>query len=120
MVPPEVLGRFSGLVQIVATLGMFVWNYSLFGMAQSHLKGVFVGVAAFFAVMFLMGVWRAKEGEYPPPRCGRRNEIAGQIPPVYPSNPDKALYHCWAILASPDALRWIPSCISALSEIPLC
>jgi MFS-type transporter involved in bile tolerance (Atg22 family) len=67
VVPQEVLGRFSSLTKIVLAVMSFVWNFFFFGLAQHHMKPVCVGIALFCLVVYLLSVWKIKEGEYPPP-----------------------------------------------------
>jgi MFS family permease len=67
VVPESVLGRFSAMTKIVGTLTVFIWNFFLFGQSERHMKALFVGVAAFFFIAYMVSLWRVKEGEYPPP-----------------------------------------------------
>lgn len=67
VVPGEVLGRFQALIKVVSTIALFVWNYFLLGLAERHLKEVFVGVAVFFFVSYMISISQVKEGKYPPP-----------------------------------------------------
>lgn len=67
VVPEPVLSRFYALGKIISTLAMVIWNYFLLQYAGEHMKALFAGVALIFAVIYLVTVWRVKEGEYPPP-----------------------------------------------------
>lgn len=67
VVPEEMLGRFTALMKVISTIAGFVWNYFFFGLAEHHMKGIFIGFAAFFLTVYLFTLWRVKEGEYPPP-----------------------------------------------------
>ncbi|MDD5200890.1 MAG: MFS transporter [Terrimicrobiaceae bacterium] len=79
VVPQEVLGRFSALTKVVSTIAVFIWNYFLLGLADHHMKEVFVGVAVFFLVAYLVSLWNVKEGEYPPTQKGERTGFFGVI-----------------------------------------
>ena len=67
VVPEPVLSRFYALGKIISTLATVIWNYFLLQYAGHHMKALFAGVAVVFAVIYLVTVWRVKEGEYPPP-----------------------------------------------------
>jgi len=45
VVPMKVMGRFLSVMRIFSALGMFVLNYWLIGLAETHAKEIFVGVA---------------------------------------------------------------------------
>lgn len=67
VVPEPVLSRFYALGKIISTLATVIWNYFLLQYAGHHMKALFAVVAVVFAVIYLVTVWRVKEGEYPPP-----------------------------------------------------
>ena len=69
VVPGEVMGRFSSLSKIVTALAGFVWSFFLFGLGQHHMKALFVWVSVFCLAVYLLSVWRIKEGESPPPQA---------------------------------------------------
>ncbi len=79
VVPVEVMGRFQALVKVVTALAGFIWNFALLGLAQDHLKEVFVWVAVFFLVSYLVSLWQVKEGEYPPPTKEKIPGIRGVV-----------------------------------------
>jgi MFS family permease len=67
VVPEIVLGRFNSLAKIVAVLACTVWSFWIVGYAEHHVHAVYVGVSVFCLVVYMVSVWRVKEGEYPPP-----------------------------------------------------
>ena len=67
VVPEPVLSRFYALGKIISTLATVIWNYFLLQYAGHHMKALFAGVAMVFAVIYLVTVWKVKEGDYPPP-----------------------------------------------------
>jgi MFS family permease len=67
VVPRPLLGRFYALFRVFGSLAGLVFNYFLFGLADSHMKAIFVGIAVFYGVMITVVCIRIKEGEYPPP-----------------------------------------------------
>jgi maltose/moltooligosaccharide transporter len=79
VVPEELLGRFTALTRIVATLANFLWSYFLLGLATQYMRLIFVGLAAIFAVLYLLTVWQVKEGDYPPPDPHKRGGFLASI-----------------------------------------
>ena len=77
VVPEPVLARFYSLSKIVSTLAAVLWNMFLLGLADKHMKALFAGVAAVFAVLYLLTVWRVKEGDYPPAPPRKSGLVAG-------------------------------------------
>ena len=67
VVPEEFLGRFYGLFRVFGTAAGAVFNYFIFGRAETWMREIFVGVALIYGVCILLMCWRVKEGEYPPP-----------------------------------------------------
>lgn len=65
--PEEFLGRFSGVARLVGGVAPLVWNLLIFPHAETCMKAVFVGVAAFYGFGVMLMCWKVKEGEYPPP-----------------------------------------------------
>jgi MFS family permease len=66
VVPMTHMGRFLALFRIVGGLGTFVITYWLVGLAETHAKPIFVGLALLNLVGFLLLCATVKEGEYPP------------------------------------------------------
>jgi len=65
-VPVALSGRFFGLMQMVtASLG-FLYNYFIFQYAESHMREIFLGVAAVYFVGIGLLCIFVREGEYPP------------------------------------------------------
>ena len=67
VVPGSVMGRFQSLTKIVGIIVALVWNFFIYGMADRHMKGVFLGTSVFCLVVYMLSTWQIKEGEYPPP-----------------------------------------------------
>ena len=67
VVPESVLGRFNSLKANVALIAGLVWSFFIYGQAQTHMKEVYVGTGIFSLTVYLLSVWKIKEGEYPTP-----------------------------------------------------
>jgi len=67
VVPELVLGRFNSLAKIVTVAASMVWSFLIIGYAEHHTKTVYIGVSVFCLSVYLLSVWRVKEGDYPPP-----------------------------------------------------
>jgi maltose/moltooligosaccharide transporter len=67
VVPEIVLGRFNSLGKIVTVSAGMVWSFFVVGYAEHHTKTVYIGVSVFCLAVYLLSVWRVKEGSYPPP-----------------------------------------------------
>ena len=67
VVPEPLMGRFQSLSKNATLLAGLFWNFCIFGMAEHHMKAVYVGTGLFSLVVYLLSVWQIKEGEYPPP-----------------------------------------------------
>ena len=67
VVPQELLGRFFGLFRIFGTTAGMVYNFFIFGHADTHMREIFVGIAIIYGFFILLMCWRVQEGEYPPP-----------------------------------------------------
>lgn len=66
VVPERFLGRFLSLFRVFGSLATFILNYWLLGMAHTHTKEIFVGVAIATAIGFLLMCYFVREGDYPP------------------------------------------------------
>lgn len=71
VVPELVLGRFNSIAKIVTVAAGVVWNFFVVGYAEHHTKTVYLGVSVFCLSVYLLSMWRVKEGEYPPPEPRR-------------------------------------------------
>ena len=72
VVPEGVMGRFQSMTKVVAMAATLIWNFFIFGQAEHHMKGVFLGTAGFCLVIYLLSIWQIKEGDYPPPDTHRK------------------------------------------------
>ena len=79
VVPESVLGRFSAMSKIATALAAFVWSFYVFGYGEHHAKAVYVGVSLFCLVVYLVSVWRIKEGDYPPPDVHQKGNLLAPI-----------------------------------------
>ncbi len=79
VVPVAMLGRFTALTKVVSTVVNFVWNYYFFGLAETHMKSIFVGCALCFATVYLVTLWKVKEGSYPAPQPRKKGNIFAPI-----------------------------------------
>jgi maltose/moltooligosaccharide transporter len=66
VVPQEVLGRWTAMVRIVGFVAGFVWQFFFLGMADHHMKALCIGVSIFSLAVYLLSVWKVKEGGYAP------------------------------------------------------
>jgi MFS family permease len=67
VVPTALMGRFMGTMRIVGSAVGFFYNYFIFQYAESHMREIFLGVAALYFLGVGMMCLFVKEGEYPPP-----------------------------------------------------
>ncbi len=67
VVPESVLGRFNSLAKIVTVGAGMIWSFGIIGFAENHTKAVYIGVSIFCLAVYLLSVWRVKEGDYPAP-----------------------------------------------------
>lgn len=65
VVPQEVMGRFFGLFRALSLTAGIVFNYSVFGHAETHYQWIFIGVAAIYGFGFTAMCLKVKEGDYP-------------------------------------------------------
>lgn len=75
VVPEIVLGRFNSISRIVTVASGMVWSFLIVGYAEHHAKIVYIGVSVFCLLIYLLSVWRVKEGEYPPPELRKTNNV---------------------------------------------
>lgn len=66
VVPQDHLGRFYALFRVFGSLAGVAFNYYIFGLAESHMREIFVGTAVLYGIFMAAMCWRVKEGDYPP------------------------------------------------------
>jgi maltose/moltooligosaccharide transporter len=66
VVPEAFIGRFYGLFQISGAAAGFIFNYFIFGLANTHMHEIFIGIALFYGFFITLMCLKVKEGEYPP------------------------------------------------------
>ena len=67
VVPESLMGRFQSIGKVATMIAGLVWSFFIFGLADHHMKGVYVGTSIFCLTVYLISVWQIKEGQYPPP-----------------------------------------------------
>ena len=66
VVPQQVMGRFYGMFRALGLLAGIIFNYSIFGQADTAYVWIFLGMGTLFGVGFTLMCLKVKEGEYPP------------------------------------------------------
>jgi len=66
VVPVAFMARFIGVFRIVAAGAAAIYNFFIFGLAESHMREILVGVALLYFIGFGAVCLMVKEGEYPP------------------------------------------------------
>jgi Na+/melibiose symporter-like transporter len=67
VVPQEMMGRFTSLFRVVATLGGVIFHKWILGYADTHPGAVYIGCGLLYMSAFMLMCMIVKEGEYPPP-----------------------------------------------------
>jgi MFS family permease len=67
VVPQQVLGRFYGLFRALSLIAGILFNFWLFGKADTAYAGIFLGMGLLYGGGFSMMCLNVKEGQYPPP-----------------------------------------------------
>jgi len=67
VIPPEVMGKFTGFYRALGALGSLAFNRWALGWVEAHTIQVYAVIGLLYAGMFLLIVWQVKEGDYPPP-----------------------------------------------------
>ncbi len=65
VVPQEVLGRFFGMFRALGLLAGIIFNFSIFGKADTEYVWIFLGMGALYGVGFTLMCLKVKEGDYP-------------------------------------------------------
>ena len=99
VVPDDLQGRFRGMSGTVSMLAGLLWSFFIYGLADHHMKSVYVGTGAFALAVYLLSVWQIKEGEYPPPDVHKKG---GAIAPIraYFAESFSDSYYIWIFAAS--------------------
>ena len=99
VVPGSVLGRFESVGRIVTAAAMIVWNACIFGRSETHPKEVYIGVSLFCLAIYLVSIWRVKEGQYAPPE---QRAHKGPVEPVLAYFKDcfSQPYYLWIFLGT--------------------
>lgn len=67
VVPQAVIGRFYGLFRAFSLIAGIIFNFWLFGHAETHFFWIFIAIGLLYGVGFSSMCLKVKEGEYPPP-----------------------------------------------------
>jgi hypothetical protein len=67
VVPQAFMARFLGLFRVVGSLAGMLYSYFLYERALTHMRVIFLGVAALYFVGFTIMCLGVREGRYPPP-----------------------------------------------------
>ncbi len=67
VIPPEVIGKFTGVYRAVGALGGLAFHRWALGWVETHTLHVYLSIGLLYATAFYLLVWRVKEGDYPPP-----------------------------------------------------
>jgi len=67
VVPHELLGRFYAFFRILSLAAGIIFNYCLFGWAETHYIWIFIGIGLIYGIGFTIMCLKIREGEYPPP-----------------------------------------------------
>jgi len=66
VVPEPVLGRFYGFFRALSLIAAILFNYWVFGKAETIYVWIFLGVGALYGIGFTIMCLKVKEGQYPP------------------------------------------------------
>jgi MFS family permease len=67
VVPQAVLGRFYGMFRALGLIIGMVFNFWIFGKAETYYTEIFIGIGILYGVGFTAMCFKVKEGKYPPP-----------------------------------------------------
>ena len=66
VVPHAYLGRFMGLMRVMGSIAIFIFQFYLAPYAETHAREIYIIVSLLYFFGFGLMCWRVKEGEYPP------------------------------------------------------
>lgn len=66
VVPPTVVGRFFGLFRAISLIVGIIFNFWMFGSAETYYIWIFIGIGVLYGAGFSMMCLKVKEGRYPP------------------------------------------------------
>jgi maltose/moltooligosaccharide transporter len=99
VVPERLMGRFQSLSKNVSLIAGLIWSFFILGLADHHMKAVYVGTGFFCLMVYLVSTWQIKEGEYPPPDPHKKGGAFAPIRAYFVecfSQP----YYLWVFIAS--------------------
>ena len=99
VVPEIVLSRFNSLAKIVTVGAGLVWNFFVVGYAEHHTKTVYLGVSIFCLSVYMLSVWKVKEGEYPAPEARKTTSVLEPILDYFKDCFSKP-YYLWIFLGT--------------------
>jgi len=99
VVPENLMGRFNALSKNVALIAGLIWSFFIYGLAEHHMKEVYLGTGVFSLTIYLLSVWQIKEGEYPPPDEHKKGSIVAPIRAYFVECFSESFY-LWIFFAS--------------------
>lgn len=83
VIPPEVMGKFTGFYRALGALGSLAFTRWVLPWVEDYTFQVYALIGLLYAAVFLLIIWRVKEGDYPPPPPkapgGRLGAIKGYL-----------------------------------------
>jgi len=67
VIPTAVMGKFVGFYRAIGALGVFAFNWFMFGHSENHMELIYVISVVLYGGAFSLLIWKVKEGDYPPP-----------------------------------------------------
>ena len=67
VIPGNVMGRFVGFFRAIGALGVFAFNWFMFGHAEAHMEMIYIISVVLYGGSFFLLIWNVKEGEYDAP-----------------------------------------------------
>lgn len=107
VVPKEVLGRFYGMFRATGLGVAMIFNFWLFGKAETHYTEIFLGIGLLYGIGFTAMCLKVKEGKYPPPPPVQPSRAGGLVAAVktYFRESFSQPYYLW--LYASIALSWM-------------
>ncbi|MBI5382979.1 MAG: MFS transporter [Opitutae bacterium] len=67
VVPQAIISRFFAMFRVFSLGAGMLFNFYLFGNAETHYAAIFIGIGALYFFSFSLMCFKVKEGQYPPP-----------------------------------------------------
>jgi MFS family permease len=107
VVPKAVIGRFYGMFRATGLGVAMIFNFWLFGKAETHYTEIFIGIGLLYGIGFTAMCLKVKEGGYPPPPPVQPSRAGGLVAAVktYFRESFTQPYYLW--LYASIALSWM-------------